>query len=68
MEAKDNLDDIKMQAYWMSGGDGFEWVEPDQDPADLIWKQHLAKFDKPMLNTDNSTKNIKWAEELIEEK
>lgn len=68
IEAKDNLEDIKMQAYWMSGGDGFEWVEPDQDPADIIWKQHLAKFDKPMLNSDNSTKNLKWAEELIEEK
>ncbi|KAK6458590.1 uncharacterized protein RJT20DRAFT_123605 [Scheffersomyces xylosifermentans] len=68
LEAKDNLEDIKMQAYWMSGGDGFEWVEPDQDPADLLWKQHLDKFTKPLVDDNSKVKNLKWAEELIEEK
>lgn len=65
---KDNIEDLKLQAYWMSGGDGFEWVEPDQDPAELIWRKHLDKFNKPGLNTGDSTKKLKWAEELIDEK
>ncbi|ABN64810.1 predicted protein [Scheffersomyces stipitis CBS 6054] len=68
LEAKDNMEDLKMQAYWMSGGDGFEWVEPDQDPADLIWKQHLDSFNKPTLDNNSKAKNLKWAEELIGDK
>lgn len=65
LEAKDNLEDLKLQAYWMGGGDGFEWVEPDQDPADLIWYNHLARFNKPALNNSN-VKSLKWADELID--
>lgn len=64
LEAKDNLEDLKLQAYWMSGGDGFEWVEPDQDPATLLWKQRLDKFNKLGIDNKNS-KQLKWAEELI---
>lgn len=66
LEPKDNLEDLKLQAYWMSGGDGFEWVEPDQDPAEIVWRQHLAQLHKPGLNS-SSLKSLKWAEELIEE-
>ena len=44
---------------------GFEWVEPDQDPADLIWYNHLARFNKPALNNSN-IKSLKWADELID--
>lgn len=65
LDLKDNFEDLKLQAYWMSGGDGFEWVEPDQDPAILIWKKHLKEFD--LLASDNK-KSLKWAENLIEEK
>ncbi|AOA63085.1 Hypothetical protein PP7435_CHR2-0975 [Komagataella phaffii CBS 7435] len=36
--------EIMMQQYWLGGGDGFEWVEPDQDPLDFLWKQHLEKL------------------------
>lgn len=64
LEAKDNLEDLKLQAYWMGGGDGFEWVEPDQDPADLIWYTHLDQYNKPALNNKNA-KSLKWADELI---
>lgn len=66
LDVKDNLEDLKLQAYWMSGGDGFEWVEPEQDPAELIWKQHLQKFDR--INEGSNNKSLKWAENLIEEK
>lgn len=67
MEKKDNLEELKLQAYWMTGGDGFEWVEPDQDPAELIWKQHLEKH-KHMHLKNNDVKSLKWAEDLIEDK
>lgn len=65
LEQKDNLEDLKMQAYWMTGGDGFEWVEPDQDPAIIIWKNHMATFEKPSLK-DSSIKSLKWADDLID--
>ncbi|KAK6198176.1 uncharacterized protein RJT21DRAFT_123040 [Scheffersomyces amazonensis] len=67
LEAKDNLEDLKLQAYWMSGGDGFEWVEPDQDPATLIWKDHLAQYNQPSIKS-NTVKTLKWADELIDQK
>ncbi|QRG40442.1 hypothetical protein FDK38_004915 [Candidozyma auris] len=65
LEPKDNIEDLKMQAYWMSGGDGFEWVEPDQDPAEIIWRMHLEKLRRPQVGAGDQ-KNLKWAEELIE--
>ncbi|CUM63746.1 uncharacterized protein PRCAT00001330001 [Priceomyces carsonii] len=68
LQAKDNLEELKLQAYWMSGGDGFEWVEPDQDPAVLIWKKHLSQFNKESITSEGSVKKLKWAEDLIEEK
>lgn len=64
LAAKDNLDDLMMQAYWMLGGDGFEWVEPDQDPALLMWKQHLAKYNKAGVNDGDEYPLLRWAEEL----
>lgn len=63
LEMRDNLEDLKLQAYWMSGGDGFEWVEPDQDPAELIWQENLKRHGE-LPNHD--VKSIKWAEKLIE--
>ena len=66
LEEKDNLEDLKLQAYWMSGGDGFEWVEPDQDPAEILWHQHLNQFNNPALNGTTGTKSLKWADELID--
>lgn len=67
LEARESLEDLKLQAYWMTGGDGFEWVEPDQDPAEIIWRKHLEHLHSPALGLLD-TKTLKWAEELIEEK
>ncbi|CAN3364450.1 hypothetical protein DICA3_E16688 [Diutina catenulata] len=58
MAAKDNLGDLMMQAYWMSGGDGFEWVEPDQDPAELMWQRHLASFNKEQIKAGDDVKQL----------
>ena len=65
MAPKDNLNEIMLQAYWMTGGDGFEWVEPDQDPAEILWRQHLEQFNKAGLN-ESKQKAIGWADDLIE--
>lgn len=64
LEPRDNMEDLKLQAYWMSGGDGFEWVEPDQDPAEIEWRNHLEHLNRPVLGS-LETKSLKWAEELI---
>lgn len=66
LKAKDNLDDLKLQAYWMSGGDGFEWVEPDQDPAEIIWKEHLGLFEKDKVGESKAQKLEGGLEGLIE--
>ncbi|KAI5951508.1 hypothetical protein KGF54_004582 [Candida jiufengensis] len=67
MQQKDDLEKIKFQAYWMTGGDGFEWVEPDQDPAEIVWRNHLAKYNKPALEK-SEVGELGWADELIDEK
>jgi len=67
LEAKDDLEDLKLQAYWMSGGDEFEWVEPDQDPADLIWKGYLQKWERGSVGEGDGRKSLKWADEIIRE-
>lgn len=67
LEARENIEDLKMQAYWMTGGDGFEWVEPDQDPAEVRWRNHLERRHSPAVGLLDK-KSLKWAEDLIDEK
>lgn len=52
--------DILIQEYWLSGGNNFEWMEPDQDPADILWRQRI-EGQKPTLLND-----LKWTDKLIE--
>lgn len=36
-------DEKMMQMYWAESGEGFEWVEPEQDPAEILWRRHLRE-------------------------
>lgn len=29
-------DEAMFKEYWSTGGDGFEWVEPDRDPVEFV--------------------------------
>ncbi|CCH45394.1 putative membrane protein [Wickerhamomyces ciferrii] len=53
--------EIMMQEYWLSGGDNFEWSEPDQDPADIIWEKRINELSPKTLKS-----GTKWTETLIE--
>lgn len=33
--------EVMLRQYWYSSGEGFMWVEPDIDPADVEWWKHL---------------------------
>lgn len=41
MTAREPEQEVMIQQYWMSGGDGFLWCEPDQDPAELVWHKFM---------------------------
>lgn len=36
--------EVMLRQYWMSSGEGFVWVEPDQDPAEIQWEKHLENI------------------------
>ncbi|AOW07073.1 hypothetical protein B0I72DRAFT_141961 [Yarrowia lipolytica] len=36
-------DEKMMQLYWSESGEGFQWVEPEQDPAEILWRRHLRE-------------------------
>ncbi|QPG73935.1 hypothetical protein FOA43_001250 [Brettanomyces nanus] len=66
--------EVMMRQYWYSSGEGFVWVEPDLDPAELEWWNHLdqvgvKKFwdaDYQKLETNQSTEEESdEGEELI---
>lgn len=62
-----------MKEYWARGGDGFEWTEPDQDPADLLWRDHMEATKQKRIGSaysrkDSEGKLLSWVSEVEREK
>ncbi|ODV88168.1 hypothetical protein CANARDRAFT_193348 [[Candida] arabinofermentans NRRL YB-2248] len=36
--------EVMLRQYWVGGGQGFVWCEPDLDPAELLWWKHLEEI------------------------
>lgn len=66
-------DESQLKEYWARAGAGFEWAEPDQDPAQLLWMQHMDATRQQRLNSaysrrDKEGKLLSWISEAEREK
>lgn len=65
--------EANLKEYWARGGDGFDWAEPDQDPALLLWAQHMEatrqrRIDSAYSRKDSEGKLLSWMSEVEKEK
>lgn len=72
LQAVETADEASLKEFWARGGAGFEWVEPDQDPADLRFMRRMeeTKFlreGSPYSRRDEDGKLLTWAEDLAKE-
>lgn len=57
-----------MKEYWARSGSGFEWIEPDQDPAEILWREKVKaetakRIGSPFSRT--TKQEYDWAEETV---
>ncbi|VVT45153.1 uncharacterized protein SAPINGB_P000655 [Magnusiomyces paraingens] len=58
-----------IKEYWARGGEGFEWIEPDQDPAEALWRKKMeASKALRIAAQEKYGDKYKWADELIADK
>ncbi|ODV97256.1 hypothetical protein PACTADRAFT_48998, partial [Pachysolen tannophilus NRRL Y-2460] len=62
---KEPEQEIMLRQYWLSGGDGFEWVEPDQDPAELLWDEHLKNLKAKNLRQSSQEDMLEITDQII---
>jgi hypothetical protein len=57
-----------MKEYWARSGSGFEWIEPDQDPADLLWREKVNAEKAKRIGSPFSragSQEYGWAEDTV---
>lgn len=72
LQAVETADEAHLKEFWARGGAGFEWVEPDQDPADLRFMKRMQETKylregSPYSRRGEDGKLLTWAEDLAKE-